>query len=73
MKREIKALTAQGKFSAWVLMALPFAVGAFCWIFNNDQMQIFITEDIGRIAITIAIVMALLGFVMIQKIVDIEV
>ena len=73
MKREIKALTAQGKFSAWVLMALPFAVGAFCWIFNNDQMQLFITEDIGRIAITIAIVMALIGFVMIQKIVDIEV
>ena len=73
MKREIKALTAQGKFSAWVLVALPFIVAAFCWVFNHDQMQMFITEESGRIALAIAFIMEVIGFIVIQKIVDIEV
>ena len=73
MKREISALTAQGRFSAWVLLLLPFAVGAFCWFFNHDQMQVFITEELGRIALIVAFAMELIGFFVIQKIVDIEV
>ena len=72
MKREIKALTAQGRFSAWVLIVLPFIVAIFCWIFNNEQMQLFITEPYGRIAIAVAIIMEILGFIIIQKIVDID-
>ena len=72
MKREISALTAQGRFSAWVLLLLPFAVAIFCWFFNHDQMMLFVTEEIGRIAIAVAIIMEILGFVIIQRIVDIE-
>ena len=73
MKREIKALTAQGRFSAWVLLMLPFATAVFCWIFNSDQMQMFVTEESGRIAIGVAIGLELLGFIVVQRIVDIEV
>ena len=73
MKREIKALTAQGRFSAWVLILLPFAVAAFCYVFNHDQTMMLFTEESGRIALAIALFMEFLGFVVIQKIVDIEV
>ena len=73
MKREIKALTAQGRFSAIVLLMLPFAMAAFCWIFNSEQMQVFITEESGRIALAVAIILELVGYVVIQRIVDIEV
>ncbi|MBR0289680.1 MAG: type II secretion system F family protein [Selenomonadaceae bacterium] len=73
MKREIKALTAQGRFSAWVLIMLPFAVAAFCYVFNHDQMMMLFTEDSGRIALAGALVMEFLGFIVIRKIVDIEV
>lgn len=73
MKREINALTAQGRFSAWVLMILPFIVAAFCWVFNHDQMLIFVNEDSGRIALVAIIIMQIIGFIIIQKIVDIEV
>ena len=72
MKREINALTAQGRFSAWVLMILPFIVAAFCWVFNHDQMLIFGNEDIGRIALVAIIVMQIFGFIVIRRIVDIE-
>jgi len=73
MKREIKALTAQGRFSAIVLLMLPFAMAAFCWIFNSEQMQVFVTEEAGRIALAVAIILEIVGYVVIQRIVDIEV
>ena len=73
MKREISALTAQGRFSAWVLIILPFVVAAFCWVFNHDQMLIFVNEESGHIALAVALFMEFLGFVVIQKIVDIEI
>ena len=72
MKREINALTAQGRFSAWVLLLLPFVMAAFCWIFNHDQMMVFVTEEAGRIAMIVAVVMEIIGFIIIQRIVDIE-
>ena len=73
MKREIKALTAQGRFSAWVLICLPFVTAAFCYVFNHDQTMLLFTEESGRIALAVALVMEFFGFVVIQKIVDIEV
>ncbi len=73
MKREINALTAQGRFSAVVLLMLPIVVAVFCWIFNHEQMQLFVTEEVGHIAIGVAIVLEILGYIIIQRIVDIEV
>lgn len=73
MKREINALTAQGRLSSIVLIALPIFMAVFCWTFNHDQMMIFVTEEAGRYAVAFAIFMEILGFVVIRKIVDIEV
>ena len=73
MKREINALTAQGRFSAWVLILLPFVVAIFCYFFNHDQTMMLFTEESGRIALAVALIMELIGFVVIQRIVDIEI
>ena len=73
MKREISALTAQGRFSAWVLILLPFVTAAFCYVFNHDQTMMLFTEESGRIALAVALIMELIGFIAIRKIVDIEV
>ena len=73
MKREIHTLTAQGRFSAWTLMLLPVAMAGFCLMFNREQMEVFITEETGRLALGFSILMEIFGFIVIQKIVDIEV
>lgn len=73
MKREIRTLTAQGRFSAWTLMLLPFFVAGFCLTFNKEQMELFISEEMGRFALAFAVLMEIFGFIVIQKIVDIEV
>ena len=72
MKREINALTAQGKLSSVVLVALPILMAIFCWTFNHDQMMVFVTEEMGRYAVLFAILMEVVGIVVIRRIVDIE-
>ncbi len=73
MKREIFALTAQGRLSAWVLLLLPFGMALFLYIFSPDQLNILVDDPLGRLALMISIVLELIGYVVIQKIVHIDV
>ena len=73
MRREIHTLTSQGRMSGYVLGVLPFALGAFISVVNPGYIEPLFTERLGQIAIGIAVVMVLIGFIVIQRIVDIEV
>lgn len=73
MKREINALTAQGRLSAIVLLCLPFVVGIFTYVVNPEQIGILFEEPSGQKAIAAAVVMDIIGFLIIQKIVNIDV
>ena len=73
MKREIRSLTAQGRFSSWVLSGLPIIVGLIMYVVNPRYLQPLLEEEIGHIAIAAALVMELAGFWIIRRIVDIDV
>lgn len=73
MKREINALTAQGRMSALVLLVLPFALAVAMYFINHDQFMILFKEPLGRIALGVSVVMEIIGVIIIRKIVDIEV
>lgn len=73
MKREINALTSQGRFSAMILLALPFAIGLFMFGINPSQMKLLFEETAGQIAIAVSIIMDIVGYVVIQRIVNIEI
>lgn len=73
MRREVRTLTAQGRMSGWVLAILPFGLGALISVMNPSYMEPLFTERVGQIAIGVAVVMVLIGFFVIQRIVDIDV
>ena len=73
MKREIKTLTAQGRMSGWVLAALPFTVGGLLSIINPGYLNPLFDEPIGRILVGGALVMEVIGFIIIRKIVTLDV
>ncbi len=73
LKGEIKALTAEGRISAIVLGALPFAVGAFLWATNPDYLEPLLTTTFGRIAIAIGLLLMGAGIYWLKKVVDIEI
>ncbi len=72
MKREIKTLTAQGRLSAWVLLLLPFAIAGFMYVANPSQIMTLITHPLGRMALGVAFVLEIFGYLVIRRIVNIE-
>lgn len=73
MRREVKTLTAQGRMSGWVLVALPVITGFLISATSPGYMEPLFEEKIGQVAIVIAIIMDIIGYIVIQRIVDIDV
>ena len=73
MKREVLALTAQGRMSAVVLALLPIALAAFLFSMHHDYFDPLLASPMGKVAIGIALLMELLGYLVIKRIVDIDV
>lgn len=71
--REIQVLTAQQKYSGYVLMVLPIGLAIFMFIVNPDYiMRLFEPGPTLCIPIGAAVLM-IVGFFLMRKIVDIEV
>jgi tight adherence protein B len=73
LKGEIRALTAEGRISAFVLGSLPFAMAFFLWTTNREYLQPLLDATFGRIAIAIGVLLMAGGIFWLKKIVDIEI
>ena len=72
MRREVLALTAQGRISGWVLAAAPFVVAGVMSIIAPSYLSPLIETEPGRMAITIGIISELVGVFVIHRIIDIK-
>lgn len=73
MRREIMTLTAQGRLSGMILGLLPIAVGLFLYFVTPGYLSPLLESDIGPIAIGFGLISELIGFIVIKKIVDIDI
>ena len=73
LKREILALTAEGRLSAWILGIFPPAFAGVLYLVQPDYMKVLFQESIGIIAVVVSAVMAGLGFLWLRKLMAIEV
>lgn len=69
----VQALTAEGRLSGYVLLALPVLVFAAMLKINNEYAMTLVNHPTGQMMATFAVVMMLMGWVMIKKIVNIKV
>ena len=69
----VQALTAEGRLSGWVLLALPVVVFFACLLVNPDYARVLIETPHGRMMLAVAAAMDLMGMAMIKKIVNIKV
>jgi tight adherence protein B len=69
----VRALTAEGRLSGWVLLLLPVLVFFAMMMVNPDYAAELTGTDYGRKMLGIAIGMDLMGMAMIKKIVTIKV
>jgi tight adherence protein B len=72
LKRQIKALTAEGRSSAVILGLLPLAVGTFFWIIRPGYIQTLFSHPTGRKMLLAAILLEIGGFVVMRLMTRIE-
>ncbi len=69
----VQALTAEGRLSGYVLLALPVLVFLAMLKINYEYATVLFTDPTGQMMAIAAIVMMIMGWVMIKKIVNINV
>jgi tight adherence protein B len=73
LKRDIRVMTSQQRFTGYVLAFLPVALGVIIYLLNPEYMSQLFQPGLVRILPVMAVVFQILGFMAMRKIVDIEV
>ncbi len=73
LRGQIRTISAQGRMSSSVLTSIPIVVGIMMYFVNPDHMLFFVEEEIGQWMACAAAGFVVLGFLIMQRIVNIEV
>lgn len=73
LRREVSALTAEGRISAIVLGAMPVMLGIVMYAINPGYMGTLFTDPVGQAMLAASVVLALFGFWWMKKTIEIEV
>jgi tight adherence protein B len=71
--RQVRVHTAHGRFTGYVLLALPAFLAMALMFINPEHMGLLFRERLGQMLIMIAIVLQTIGFFWIRKVIKIEV
>ncbi|APV38501.1 secretion system protein [Pseudomonas frederiksbergensis] len=72
-QRKVKTLSAEGRMSAWVLVAVPFVLAIAIFISTPNYLPMLLNDPIGHKLIMGAFCAMLLGIFWIRKIIRIQV
>ena len=73
IRRQIRVHTAHGRFTGYVLLALPAALCVALMFINPEHMSLLFKEHMGHLMLLGAIVLQTVGFIWIRQIIKIEV
>jgi tight adherence protein B len=73
IKGEVRVLTAQQTISGYVLMGLPIVLGLVLYMINQEYIGRMFTDPCGWIMLGTAAIMMGIGYLVIRKIVDVQV
>jgi len=72
IRRQVKALSAEGRLSAYILVALPFVIAGFIAMISPDYLGELTGSTIGWIMVGAAGVLMLAGALWIRKIIKVD-
>lgn len=72
LKRQVAALTAEGRMSALVLGVLPIGMGLILYSSNPDYMEPLFSRTIGWVMLGAAVGLLVAGALWLKKLIDIE-
>ena len=73
LRGRIRSVSAHGRMTATALSCIPIAVAVLMFYTNPDYVKFFFTDDIGNMMLGGAVALQVIGYFVMQKIVNIEV
>ncbi len=70
---KVRALTTEGRFSAILLVAIPFFLAGVISIINPDYIKVLKEEPAGNAMVVGALIMMVIGFLVLKKMVSLKV
>jgi len=73
LKRHVRAVSAHGRMTGWVLGLLPPALAVIISVVSPGYMKPLFTDPIGKIVVVIALTMQAVGVLIMRRIIDVEI
>jgi tight adherence protein B len=73
LHRQVRALSAEGRLSAYILIALPILLFLYVYVVNRDYISLLWTNPIGIFLSVATVAMMAIGVVWMRKVVQVEV
>ena len=73
IRRQVRTHTAHGRFTGYVLLALPAGLAVALSRISPDQMQLLFREPMGQMMLAGAVVLQTIGYFWIRQVIKIEV
>jgi len=73
LRARVRAVSAQGLMSGRILASIPMAVAALMFVVNPQYARFFIDDPMGHQMVAGALALELIGYLIIRKIVVIEI
>jgi len=73
LRRHVKALSAEGRLSAYILVALPILLGGWLFYTSRSYMQLLYTTTFGLVMLCSAVVLVVIGGFWMRALIKVEV
>jgi Flp pilus assembly protein TadB len=73
LQRHVRALSAEGRLSAYVLIGLPVGIGAYMFLFRTDYVRPLYTTFFGLVMLVGGAVMLAIGSFWMSRLIKVEV
>jgi tight adherence protein B len=73
LRGRIRAISAHGRMTGMALTSIPIGVAVLMFFVNPDYVRFFFTDEVGNLMMGAAIGLQVLGYLIIKRIVSIEV
>jgi tight adherence protein B len=72
LRRQVRALSAEGRLSAWVLIAVPILLSIFMGIYRRSYLATLFTDPRGILMLVVGTVLFAAGIVWMTRLVKVE-
>ncbi|MCW2918977.1 MAG: type secretion system protein [Actinomycetia bacterium] len=72
LRRHVRALSAEGRLSAYILIGLPFGCGGFMFLIRPEYTRVLFTDPLGLVMLFGGAVLMTVGWFWISRIVKVE-